>query len=145
MTLDDLEPFLQKSVDFFLFLIHYADKIDNLTQSGQSRSSSTCAPFERQCEDSHSAPTNPGSQQQQDFATAANNTTRLPQLFINSGQPVTRAPSQPHIPTQIMDMTGPELSLHSGSLDNSHLSTTAHQDPSYTEDIQRSTEFAPEQ
>ena len=144
MTLDDLEPFLRKSADFSLILIHYADKIDNLTQSGPSRSS-TCAPFERRCEESPSAPTNPASQQQQDFATAPNNTTRLPQFFINSGQPVTRAPSQPQLPTHIMDMTGPELSRHLGSLDNSHVSTTAHQDPSYTEDIQRNTEFDPEQ
>ena len=73
MTLDDLEPFLQKSADFSLILIHYGDKIDDLTQSGPSRSS-TCAPFERRCEDSPSAPTNPASQQQQDFATAPNNT-----------------------------------------------------------------------
>ena len=42
-------------------------------------------------------------------------------------------------------MTGPELSRHLGSLDNSHVSTTAHQDPSYTEDIQRNTEFDREQ
>ena len=145
MTLDDLEPFLQKSADFSLILIHYADKIDNLTQSGQSCSSSTCAPFERRCENSPSAPTNPASQQQQGFATAPNNTTRLPQLFINSGQPVTRAPPQPQLPTHIMDMTGSELSRHLESLDNSHVSTTAHQDPSYTEDIQRNTEFDPEQ
>ena len=144
MTLDDLEPFLQKSADFSLILIHYDDKIDNLTQSGPSRSSSTCAPFERRCEDSPSAPTNPASQQQRDFATAPNNTTRLPQLFINSGQPVTRATSQPQLPTHIMDMTGPELSRHLGSLDNSHVSTTAHQDPSYTEDMQRNTELDPE-
>ena len=144
MTLDDLEPFLRKSADFSLILIHYADKIDNLTQSGPSRSS-TCAPFERRYEESPSAPTNPASQQQQDFATAPNNTTRLPQFFINSGQPVTRAPSQPQLPTHIMDMTGPELSRHLGSLDNSHVSTTTHQDPSYTGDIQRNTEFDPEQ
>ena len=128
MTLDDLEPFLQKSADFSLFFLHYADKIDNLTQSAPSRSSSTCAPFERRCEDSHSAPTNPASQQQQNFATAPNNTTRLPQNFINSGQPVTRAPSQPHLPTHIMDVTGPELFRYLGCLDNSHVSTTAHQD-----------------
>ena len=127
-----------------LILIHYADKIDNLTESGPSCSSSTSAPFERRCEDSPSAPANPTSQQQQDFATAPN-TTWLPQLFINSGQPVTRAPSQPQLPTHIMDMTGPELSRHLGSLDNSHVSTTGHQDPSYTEDIQRNTEFDPEQ
>ena len=44
-----------------------------------------------------------------------------------------------------MDMTGPELSHHLGSLDNSHVSATAHQDPSYTEDIQRNTVFYPEQ
>ena len=145
MTLDDLEPFLQKSADFFLVLIHYADKIDNLTQSGPSRSSSTCAGFERRCEDLPSAPTNPASQHQQDFATAPNNTTPLPQLFLNSGQPVTRAPSQQQLPTHIMDMTGPELSRHLGSLDNSHVSTTAHKDPSYTEDIHRNTEFDLEQ
>ena len=42
-------------------------------------------------------------------------------------------------------MTGPELSRHLGSLDNSHVSTTAHRNPSYTEDIQRNTEFDPEQ
>ena len=145
MTLDDLEPFLQKSADFSLILIHCADKIDNLTQSGPSRSSSTCAPFERRYEDSSSTPTNPASQQQQDFATAPSNTTPLPQLFINSGQPATRAPSQPQLPTHIMDMMGPKLSRYLGSLDNSHVSTTAHQDPSYTVDIQRNTEFDPEQ
>ena len=44
-----------------------------------------------------------------------------------------------------MDMTGPELSRHLGSLDNSHVSTTAYQDHSYTEDIQTNTEFDPEQ
>ena len=120
MTLDDLEPFLQKSADFSLILLHYADKIDNLTQSGPSRSSSTFAPFERRCEDSPSAPTIPVSQQQQDFATAPNNTTPLPQLLINSAQPATRAPSQPQLTTHIMVLTGPELSRHLGSLDNSY-------------------------
>ena len=42
-------------------------------------------------------------------------------------------------------MTGPELSRHLGSLDNFHVSATVHQDPSYPEDIQRNTEFYPEQ
>ena len=55
MTLDDLEPLLQKSADFSSILLHYADKIDNLTQSGPSRSSSTFAPFVRRCKDSPSA------------------------------------------------------------------------------------------
>ena len=97
MTLDDLERFLQKSADFSLVLLHYADKIDNLTQSGPSRSSLTFAPFERRCEDSPSALIS-ASQQQQDFATAPNNTTPLPQLLNNSAQPATRAPSQPQLP-----------------------------------------------
>ena len=44
-----------------------------------------------------------------------------------------------------MDMTGPELYRHLGSLDNSHVSATTHQDRSYTENIQRYTEFDPEQ
>ena len=35
LTLNDLVPFLQKSADFSLFLLHYANKIDNLTQNGQ--------------------------------------------------------------------------------------------------------------
>ena len=42
-------------------------------------------------------------------------------------------------------MTCPELSRHLGSLDYSHVSATAHQDHSYTEDIQRNTEFCQEQ
>ena len=145
MTLDDLEPFLQKSADFALILLHYAEKIDILTQRGPSRFSSIFAPFERRWEDSHSALTTPASQQQQEFATAPNNTTPLPQLLINSAQPATRAPSQPQPTTHIMDMTGPELSRHLGSLDNSLVSATAHQDHFYTEDIQRNTEFYPEQ
>ena len=145
MTLDNLEPFLQKSADFSLFLLHNADKINNLTQSGPSCSSSTFSLFERRCEDSPSALTIPASQRQQDFATAPNNTTSLPQFLINSAQPATRAPSQPQLTTHIMAMTGTELSRHLGSLDNSHVSATADQDPFYTEDIQRNTEFYPEQ
>ena len=51
MTLDDLEPFRQKSADFALILLHYSDKIDSVTQSGRRRSSSIFEPSERRCED----------------------------------------------------------------------------------------------
>ena len=75
-------------------------------------------------------------------------TTRHPCGSFSStphAQPATRAPTQPQLTTHIMDMTGPELSRHLGVFDNSHVSATAHQDPSYTEDIQRNTEFDSEQ
>ena len=144
MTLDDLEPFLQKSAVFSLILLQYSDKIDSVTQSGPSRSSSIFATFERRCEDSTSAPTIPASQQQQYFTTAANNTTPVLQLLINSGQPATRAP-QSQLTTHITNITGPELSGHLGSLDNSHDSASANQGPSYAADIQRNTEFDPQQ
>ena len=44
-----------------------------------------------------------------------------------------------------MVMTGLELSRDLGCLDNSHVSATAHQDTSYTIEIQSNTEFDPEQ
>ena len=53
-------------------------------------------------------------------------------------QPATRAPTQPQLPRISWTwLTGPKLSRHLGILDNSHVSATAHQDPSYTEDIQK--------